>query len=315
MRRALSAAYGRRGRLVAVALILGAGASAAAAWVASPPATALDARAARASGGRPLALHEIAPILRDAVVATEDERFYHHHGIDLLGVARAIPFDLVHLSFAQGASTITEQVAKVLYLHGNDHSLWRKLEDATVALRLEHRYSKEQILAAYLNGVYFGEGARGIRAASERYFGVSPSRLDIAQATLLVGLIQGPSAYDPVTQPAAARARQADVLRSLVRDGYLKAHEATVAVSRPLRLRGAAALVPLRGIDFAPGPAFVWWELIAGALLATAGMLVLLVVSQVTRFRPLHGLVAVRLSSWLLVLAGAVAVARSFRAA
>ena len=152
------------------------------------------------------------------MVATEDERFYRHHGIDLIGVLRALPYDLVHLSFAQGASTITEQVAKVLYLNGNDHSLWRKLEDAAVAVKLEGRYDKEQILGAYLNSVYFGEGAYGVWRASERYFGVSPRSLDLAQASLLAGLIQAPSAYDPFRDPALARARQVEVLRAMVGD-------------------------------------------------------------------------------------------------
>jgi hypothetical protein len=95
-----------------------------------------------------VALDRIAPILRQAVVATEDERFYRHHGVDLIGVLRALPYDLAHFSLAQGASTITEQVAKILYLRGNDHTLWRKLEDAAVALKLEGRYGKEQLLAA-----------------------------------------------------------------------------------------------------------------------------------------------------------------------
>jgi membrane peptidoglycan carboxypeptidase len=84
----------------------------------------------RAGGGRPVALDRIAPILGQAVVATEDERFYRHHGVDLIGVLRALPYDLAHFSLAQGASTITEQVAKILYLGGNDHTPWRKLEDA-----------------------------------------------------------------------------------------------------------------------------------------------------------------------------------------
>ena len=109
----------------------------------------------------------------------------------------------MHLSFAQGASTITEQVAKVLYLNGNDHSPWRKLEDAAVAVKLEDRYDKEQILGAYLNSVYFGEGAYGVWRASRRYFGVSPRSLDLAQASMLAGLIQAPSAYDPLRDPAS----------------------------------------------------------------------------------------------------------------
>ena len=241
------------------------------AWIASPTPAALQARVQsrlRGTGGKALRLDQIAPILREAVVATEDERFYHHYGIDIIGVIRALPYDLVHLSFAQGASTITEQVAKLLYLDGNDHTLWRKLEDAALALKLEGRYSKEQILAAYLNSAYFGEGAYGVWAASERYFAVQPRRLDTSQATLLAGLIQAPSAYDPISHPAAARARQVEVLRSLVRDGFLSEEEAAAAVSHPLRLRAARPLPPVRGVDFTPGPTFIWWQLALGAAIA-----------------------------------------------
>ena len=192
----------------------------AAAWFAAPSPGSLPAHVhARLAGtsGREVALTSTAPILRDAVVATEDERFYRHHGIDVLGVLRAIPYDLVHLSYAQGASTITEQVAKLLYLDGNDHTPWRKLEDAMLALKLEDHYGKEQILAAYLDTTYLGEGTYGVADASEHYFGVTPKRLDAAQATLLAGLIQAPSAYDPLQHPERARARQVDVFRSFGR--------------------------------------------------------------------------------------------------
>ena len=124
----------------------------------------------------------------------------------------------MHLSYAQGASTITEQVAKLLYLGGNDHTPWRKLEDAMLALKLENRYGKEQILAAYLDTPYLGEGTYGVADASEHYFGVTPKRLDTAQATLLAGLIQAPSAYDPVRHPERrGRARWTSSARSFGR--------------------------------------------------------------------------------------------------
>jgi hypothetical protein len=307
----------RRGKLgLALGAVLAAAAAAfAAAWIASPPPTGLGGRVQarlRGTGGRPVPLSRVAPILREAVVATEDERYYRHHGIDVVGVLRALPYDLVHLSLAQGASTITEQVAKVLYLGGSDHSPWRKLEDATLALKLEGRYDKEQILAAYLDSAYFGEGAYGIRAASERYFGVPPWRLGPAQASLLAGLVQAPSAYDPIRHPALARARQVDVLRSLVRGGFLTEREAEAALARPLPLRGAGPLPPVAGVSLAPGPAFVWWELALGAAVAALGAVALLA-SRLPRFRAVHGVLALRAVSLALAIVGAAAVVRSFR--
>jgi penicillin-binding protein 1A len=302
---------------VVAALVVILAAIAGSAWIASPAATGLQARVQlrlRGTGERAVAASAMAPILRDAVVATEDERFYRHHGIDFIGVIRALPYDLAHLSFAQGASTITEQVGKLLYLGGNDHTLWRKLEDAALALKLENHYSKEQILSAYLNSVYFGEGANGVWAASERYFGIRPLQLDTAQATLLVGLIQAPTAYDPITHPAAARARQVEVLRSLVRNGFLTADEAAATLARPLRLRTGAGLAPEQGIDLAPGPAFVWWQLALG-LASAATAAVALVASRMPRFRRVGGILAIRLLLLALLVMGAAAIFRSFRTA
>ena len=307
----------RRVWLALAVPVVALGAVFAAAWIASPSpgSLGLHVRARLAgTGGRAVPLASVAPILRDAVVATEDERFYRHHGVDLIGVLRAIPYDLVHLSYAQGASTITEQVGKVLYLHGNDHTPWLKLEDAMLALKLESRYDKEQILGAYLDTIYLGEGAYGVQAASEHYFGVPARRLDTAQATLLAGLIQGPSAYDPQQHPALARARQADVLRSLVREGYLTEREAVAALAQPLHLRGGRTVAGVTGVALAAGPAFVWWQLALGAIVALIGVAAL-VVSRLPRFRVAHGIVAVRVVTLVVVVLGAAAVLRSFRTA
>lgn len=287
----------------------------AAAWVASPSPSALAAQVdtrLRGTTVKPVGIGELDPILRDAVVATEDERFYRHHGIDIIGVIRALPYDLTHLSFAQGASTITEQVAKLLYLNGNDHSPWRKLEDAAVALKLEDRYSKEQILTAYLNSVYFGEGAYGVRAASERYFGTAPRSLDAAQASLLAGLIQAPSAYDPYRHPSLARARQIDVLRALVRDGFLTEAEAAAALARPLPLRGGVTLRPVRGVELSPGPAFIWWQLSLGTAITVLAVVALLA-SRRPRLQVARGMLAIRAVAFALVLVGATVIVRSFR--
>jgi membrane peptidoglycan carboxypeptidase len=296
--------------LAAAAILVGA-------WITGPAPTRLDARvSARLSStnGKAVPLSAIAPNMREAVVATEDERFYHHHGIDVIGVIRALPYDVVHLSLAQGASTITEQLVKVLYLDGNDHTPWRKLEDAAAALKLEGRYSKEHILTAYLNSAYFGEGAYGVSAASERYFGIPPRRLGRAQATLLAGLIQAPSAYDPLDHPAAARARQVDVLRSLERNGYITEQEAVSALAQPLPLRGGRRLPPVHGVDLALGPAFIWWQLAFGAAVVATGALAL-TAFRLRGFYGKRGLIVGRLVSLALILAGAATVVRSFRVA
>ena len=306
----------RRIWLVAGGAAAAASTLAAAAWLSAPTPSSLGSRVSAdlGPGGKSVPLDRVAPILREAVVATEDERFYQHHGVDLIGVLRALPYDLAHMSFAQGASTITEQLGKLLYLHGNDHTPWRKLEDAALAVKLENRYGKEQILAAYLNTAYFGEGATGVWAASERYFGLPPGRLDTAQASLLAGLIQAPSAYDPLRHPTLARDRQIDVLRSLVRDGFLTQREAEATLARPLELRSGHSLAPVRGVSFSPGPAFVWWELAAGTAVVLLGAVVVFGL-RLPRFRPIRGVVAIRLASLALVVFGATAIARAFRSA
>ncbi len=301
--------------LAAVALLLAA--VGAAAWLTSPSGGGLGPSVSarlRASGDRPVALDRIAPILRQAVVATEDERFYRHHGVDLIGVLRALPYDLAHLSLAQGASTITEQVAKNLYLGGNDHTPWHKLQDAAVALKLERRYSKEQLLAAYLNSVYFGNGAYGVRAASKSYYAVAPSRLTLSQASLLAGLIQAPSADDPLLHPDAARERQVAVLRSLVRDGVVTRGEASAAVARPLPLTSGRPLPPLTGVDFAPGPAFTWWELVTGLLAFAFGVAALIVARRLPQMSTALR-AAASIPAIAIVVLGAALVVRSFRSA
>jgi membrane peptidoglycan carboxypeptidase len=309
----------RRRRLVAasVTLVAACAAVSAAAWLSSPDPVALARRVeARLQGtaGRAVPFTQMPPILREAVVATEDERFYRHHGIDVIGVIRALPYDITHLSFAQGASTITEQLAKLLYLGGNDHNPWRKLEDAAVAVKLENRYSKATILAAYLNTAYFGQQAYGVQAAAERYFGIPARALDPAQATLLAGLIQAPSLYDPLRDPRLARARQTEVVRGLVRSKYVSTAAGAAMLARPLPLENGTRLAPVVGVDLAPGPAFVWLLLAGGALLTLVGAASLVVF----RGRRTGGAWAHRATTVvrvLVMLAGLGAIIRSFRTA
>lgn len=298
--------------LAGVAAVLVAGAAVAgAAWVSSPSTGHLAARVeAQLHGARIVRVADVAPALVRALVATEDERFYRHHGIDVIGLMRAIPYDVVHGAFAQGASTITEQVAKLLYLNGNDHTPWRKLEDMALAVKLETRYSKSEILAAYLNTAYFGHGAYGVRAASERFFGVVPRRLSLAQASLLAGLPQAPSTYDPFAHPQAARGRQEEVLRSLVRVGALSATRAEGVLAAPLALRSGRALPAIAHADLRPGSALAWGDAAAGLLLVLVGGLLF------AARRLVHGPVPARLGrslGVLVVLFGAAVIVRSFR--
>jgi membrane peptidoglycan carboxypeptidase len=256
------------------------------AWITAPtPARPKEVVLARlrAVGGRFVPLRAISPILQHAIVATEDERFYRHHGIDVIGLTRAFAYDTSHLTLSQGGSTLTEQLAKVLYLGGNDDSPWRKLQDAAVAIRLESDLSKQGILELYLNSVYFGDGAYGVEAASERYFGVSPSRLDLARASVLAGIIQDPSGYDPLLQPTLSRQRQVQVLTSMVRDGYTTEDQALAALHDPLPLGNGSDLPPIEAQIVAPDTSFARLPLVAGLTLLVVGAASFIVARRIQR--------------------------------
>jgi penicillin-binding protein 1A len=258
-------------------------------------------------GQREVPLTAIAPVLRQAVIATEDGRFHAHRGIDTVGLARALAYDIGHFTLAQGASTITEQLAKLLYLGGDDRPPWRKLEDALLAIRLETRYSKEQILDAYLNTVSFGDGRPGIAAASMRIFARPPAELTLAQASLLAGLAQAPSAYDPLTHPLRARARQVTVLRSMIRNGQITVADGQRVLQQPLQLADGRRVPAIRAPNLAPAKPFVWGLLLLGVgILLAAVVLVIL-----TRGSP-HTL-GYRAAITLLLGGGAVLVFRSFQ--
>jgi membrane peptidoglycan carboxypeptidase len=248
-----------------------------------------------------LPLSRIAPAVREAAVATEDERFYQHSGVDLIALLRAVPFDLSHFSFAQGASTIAEQLAKVIYLGGNDHSTSRKTQDVVLGYRIGHRFRHETILDAYLNVVYLGEGQYGVMNAARHYFGRTPQRLSLNQASLLVGLIQAPSLYDPQTNPQRARSRQVDVLRSMVRNGYTTETEATTAVDRPLRLATGATLPPLADVSFAVAAPFDYAELAAALIMLLSAVVALLLARVRPPPIPKRNLIRVAAVSLLLI--------------
>jgi len=170
-------------------------------------------------------LAQIPQSLRDAILATEDRRFYSHWGIDPVGVARAIIQNYRRGRIVEGGSTITQQLTKVLFLTP-DKSLERKIKEAVLALELERRYSKDRILEMYLNQVYFGHGSYGVEAAARAYFGKSVSELTVRESALIAGLPRAPTNYSPFDRPEAAKRRREVVLRRLVDFGSIKDEEA-----------------------------------------------------------------------------------------
>ena len=170
-------------------------------------------------------LAQIPQSLRDAILATEDRRFYSHWGIDPIGVARAVVQNYRRGRIVEGGSTITQQLTKVLFLTP-DKSLERKLREAVLAMELERRYSKDRILEMYLNQVYFGSGSYGVEAAARTYFGKSVSELTVRESALLAGLPRAPTNYSPFERPEAAKRRREVVLRRMVDFGTIKDEEA-----------------------------------------------------------------------------------------
>ncbi|MBI3624946.1 MAG: penicillin-binding protein 1A [Candidatus Rokubacteria bacterium] len=180
-------------------------------------------------------LPQIPKSLRDAVLAVEDARFYSHWGVDPMGVARAVYQNFRRGRIVEGGSTITQQLAKVLFLTP-DKSLDRKLKEAFLALELERRYSKDRILEMYLNQIYFGHGAFGVEAAARTYFGKSVSDLSLPEGALLAVLPRAPSTYSPFDHPEQARRRRAHVLNRMVEAGLLTKAQAAHANSADLGL-------------------------------------------------------------------------------
>ena len=181
-------------------------------------------------------LDRLPPYLAEAVIATEDRRFHYHFGIDPVGLVRAGWRNAEAGGVVQGGSTITQQLAKNLFLKP-DRTMARKLEEAVYAVWLEQRFSKDEILELYLNRVYFGGGTYGVEAASRRYFGKSARFVTLTQAALLAGLLKAPSRYAPTRNVELASARVDVVLGSMVEAGVLKPEEARVAAAQPLRLK------------------------------------------------------------------------------
>jgi membrane peptidoglycan carboxypeptidase len=197
-------------------------------------------------------LRQVAPAMQKATVAVEDRTFYQHGGLNLLRTGQAGLDDLLHLRFNQGGSTITQQLVKNIYLSG-DRSILRKLDEAILAVEIEHQYSKAQILEAYLNRVYYGNRSYGVEAAAQSYFGKPANQLSLAEAAFLAGLPQAPTELDPYSNLHGAKARQHVVLDAMVR-----AHDITPAQARTASAQALTLQKPSTSDDV-KAPGFVHW--------------------------------------------------------
>ena len=223
----------------------------------SPRVTVLAADGIRlaergAVAGRPVAIDRMPGHLIEALIATEDRRFYEHFGVDLIGLARAMTVNLKAGGIVQGGSTITQQLAKNLYLTP-ERSFIRKIEELILAIWLEARLSKDEILTLYLNRIYFGAGAYGIESASHLYFDKPTEALNLSEAALLAGLPKAPSRYAPTRNLKLAHQRASQVLANMVDAGYLNDQQAARARRNPAQL---APRLALQGSEY-----FVDWVL------------------------------------------------------
>jgi penicillin-binding protein 1A len=180
------------------------------------------------TGGASVPLSEMPKVVPQAFIAIEDRRFYDHWGVDVFGLARAVKANIERGGVAQGGSTLTQQLAKNLFLTPA-RSLERKVQEAVLAFWLERKFGKQKILEMYLNRVYFGAGAYGVEAASQRYFGKSIRQVNVSEAATLAGLVKAPSRLSPSNDPDAARARADVVLQAMAEEGYLTRDQANRA--------------------------------------------------------------------------------------
>jgi penicillin-binding protein 1A len=187
------------------------------------------------SAGPVVSATELPSHLIEAVIATEDRRFYHHFGIDPIGLARALLVDLREGRFVAGGSTITQQLAKNLFL-SPDRTIKRKVQEALLAFQIERLYTKDQILTLYLNRVYLGAGAFGISAAARTYFDKDPRDLNLIESAVIAGLLKAPSRFSPAHDVDLARRRASVVISRMQDEGYLTADQARAARAAPIRL-------------------------------------------------------------------------------
>src|SRR6478672_10231928 len=186
-------------------------------------------------GGSAVPLRELPPYLPRAFLAIEDRRFYSHYGVDPFGIVRAVAANVLHRGVSQGGSTLTQQLAKNLFLT-QERTMQRKLQEVILALWLERKYSKDEILDLYLNRVYFGSGAYGVEAAAQRYFGKSARTVSVAEAALLAGLVKSPSRLAPTRNYDGAERRAQIVLSAMADTRLLKEEAAKAAIAAPPKI-------------------------------------------------------------------------------
>src|SRR5581483_2796138 len=191
-----------------------------------------------------LTLSNIPVDLQNAVIATEDNDFFHHWGISPKGMMRAMLRNLIYGRIQQGGSTLTQQLSKVIFL-SPERKFIRKIKEVLLALQLERNFSKEEILQLYLNQIYFGHGAYGVQAAARIYFGKDVNELTLAECALLAGQIKYPGGYSPFTFPQRARQRRALVLGRMLEERYITKEEEAKALAEPIPTQRPA----LKGIQ------------------------------------------------------------------
>jgi penicillin-binding protein 1A len=189
----------------------------------------------------PVAYDQVPELVKHAFLAAEDERFFEHHGIDYFGVVRAAVIDLISGHKTQGASTITMQAARNMFLT-LDKTARRKLQETFVTYRMEHEFSKQEIFGLYLNVIFFGQRAYGVAAAAEAFFGKPLDKLDVAEAATIAGVPKAPSSYNPIVNPELATMRRAYVLRRMRELGFIDAATADAANREPMQARAHAPL-------------------------------------------------------------------------
>jgi membrane peptidoglycan carboxypeptidase len=210
-------------------------------WVSAPSGQDIQQRVKELTDQHGVVLlkaGDVPPLLAKAVVATEDESFYSHHGIDSIGLSRAVLYDVSNFCLCQGGSTITEQLVKDVYLNGSDRG-YNKVEDIVLALKVERVLTKSQIMADYLSEITTGLGRYGVTEAACAYFESPLSGLTLGEYALLAGVTQAPSIYDPTVNPDAAQIRRGQVLASMLADHLITRAEAAGAAGEPVLIRGS----------------------------------------------------------------------------